>query len=279
MPVTAQSYIRPLRGGSQTHLLGASDGNFYVVKLKGNPQGTRILVNEWIAERLLAYLHVRHPAVAAVEIGADFIATNPRLGIERSHKILPPEPGWHFGSRFPGDPGQTIVYDVINDIQLLHCRNLHHFLGALVFDKWTGNWDSRQCVFFRDRTPEHDPTAAEAAAPHRTLVASMIDHGFCFNGPYWDFQDAATMGVFYRMPVYAQVRGWKSFDPWLEMLKSFPESILDKAYREIPQSWLTEADAEALPALLEALLRRRTKVERLIEDFRNSKLNPFPLWR
>lgn len=278
MPVTAQSYIRPLRGGSQTHLVGASDGHFYVVKLVGNPQGTRILINEWIAERLLAYLHLRHPAVEAVELSDTFIEAHPRLGIEKSNKIQAPPAGWHFGSRFPGDPARTIVYDVINDTQLLFCRNLHHFLGALVFDKWTANWDSRQCVFFRDRTPEEDPTAPEAMPAHRNLVASLIDHGFCFNGPYWDFPDAATMGVFYRMAVYQRVRGWSSFEPWLEMVRNLPESVLDKAFREIPQSWLTEADADALPAMLETLLRRRAKVDRLIEAFRDSKLDPFPLW-
>jgi len=28
-------------------------------------------------------------------------------------------------------------------------ENLSDFLGALAFDKWTGNADSRQAVFFR----------------------------------------------------------------------------------------------------------------------------------
>ena len=34
MPVTATAWLRPLRGGSQTHLLAASDGHHYVVPVQ-----------------------------------------------------------------------------------------------------------------------------------------------------------------------------------------------------------------------------------------------------
>ena len=127
--------------------------------------------------------------------------------------------------------------------------------GPFVFDKWTANWDSRQCVFFRDRMLEEDPVAREAIPPHRNLVASMIDHGYCFNGTYWDFPDAPGYGLYYRAEVYRKIRGWADFEPWLSRIQSFPESILDKALHEIPRAWIDTAHFDELTGLLDRLLQ------------------------
>ena len=45
MPLTAVRHIRKMRGGAQSHLLQADDGNYYVVKFRNNPQHRRILSN------------------------------------------------------------------------------------------------------------------------------------------------------------------------------------------------------------------------------------------
>src|SRR5713226_6417980 len=44
--------VRRMRGGSQSHLMRCSDGNYYVVKFQNNPQHRRILVNELLGTRL-----------------------------------------------------------------------------------------------------------------------------------------------------------------------------------------------------------------------------------
>ena len=152
MPVDAVRLIRKMRGGAQAHLIEASDGHFYVVKFRNNPQHRRILVNEWIGSVFLAYLGIstprsRHrarlrgfPANAIVK--CIFSWGSGRRAIE---------PGWHFGSRFPGDPARNVVYDFLPDSLLDKVENLGDFLGVLAFDKWMGNADSRQAVFFRAR--------------------------------------------------------------------------------------------------------------------------------
>ena len=43
-----------MRGGAQSHLMLASDGNLYVVKFSNNPQHVRVLANELLATRLAA---------------------------------------------------------------------------------------------------------------------------------------------------------------------------------------------------------------------------------
>ena len=68
MPVHATRFLRHMRGGAQAHLLEGGDGYFYVTKFRENPQHVRILVNEWIAARLLEYLRIAAPKVAIVEL-------------------------------------------------------------------------------------------------------------------------------------------------------------------------------------------------------------------
>ena len=52
MPVTAVQHVRRMRGGAQGHLMRCSDGNFYVVKFRNNPQHLRVLANELMVTRL-----------------------------------------------------------------------------------------------------------------------------------------------------------------------------------------------------------------------------------
>lgn len=47
--ISAVQHIRRMRGGSQSHLLWASDGNYYVTKFQNNPQHIRVLANEIFA--------------------------------------------------------------------------------------------------------------------------------------------------------------------------------------------------------------------------------------
>lgn len=282
MPVTATNWLRPMRGGSQTHLIKASDGHHYVVKLTNNPQGIRTLVNEWIAQRILSYLKIPCPEVEIIDIPKELIEASPKLGILRNQTVQPPPPGWHFGSRYPGDPAILAVFDIVPDIQLVSCRNLHHFAAILAFDKWTANADSRQSVFYRARLL--DVLANENKIPDpeyamRGLVASMIDHGYCFNGTFWDFPDAPGFGLYYRTEVYRKIKGWSDFEPWLERIQSFPESVLDKALHEIPHAWLAPAQQEEVINLLERLLKRRSKVAHLIEATRDKFPTHFPNWR
>src|SRR5580658_3420425 len=107
MPVDACRLIRKMRGGSQAHLIEASDRNFYVVKFLNNPQHRRILVNEWIASTFLHYLGISSPEVAMIRVSEAFLAANPEACIQLGNSRRALEPGWHFGSRYSGDPART----------------------------------------------------------------------------------------------------------------------------------------------------------------------------
>src|SRR5437667_5992277 len=115
MPTKARRFIRKMRGGAQAHLVEAEDGEFYVVKFRNNPQHRRILINEWVASVFLKYLQISAPATAIIDLAPDFLEANPEVHLSLGTRRVEPEPGWRFGSRYPGDPLRTAVYDFLPD--------------------------------------------------------------------------------------------------------------------------------------------------------------------
>ena len=277
MPVDARRMIRKMRGGAQAHLIEASDGHCYVVKFLNNPQHRRILVNEWISSVFLRYLGIATPEAAVVSVSAEFLAANPEVCIQLGSRRQEISAGWHYGSQFPGDPMRMAVYDFLPDTLLNQVMNRTDFTAVLAFDKWMGNADSRQSIFFRARLVEPAYQAPDAE-PRMGFVAQMMDNGYVFEGPHWRLGDSATQGLYFRNQVYAAVRGLEAFEPWLERIRHFPEEVVDSAVKGIPTAWL-ENEEEALEQLLERLLRRRARVASLIEACRADRSAPFPAWR
>jgi hypothetical protein len=277
MPINAKRLIRKMRGGAQAHLLECDDGHYYVVKFRNNPQHRRILVNEWFASVFLNYLQISTPPTAIVNLADDFLAANPDVHIQLGSRRLAVEPGWHFGSRYPGDPAKVMVYDFIPDVLLDKIVNRREFLGVLAFDKWIGNADARQAIFFRARLQQWSPSGDD---PPRRLgfVAHMMDHGYVFDGPHWKFADSPLQGLYFRPSVYQHVISFDDFQPWLDRLVHFPEEVVDEARKQIPPAWLAE-DESLIDALLVKLMSRRKRIPDLIRESQRGRVNPFPAWK
>jgi hypothetical protein len=276
MPVSAHRFIRKMRGGAQAHLLEADDGNCYIVKFQNNPQHRRILVNEFVAAEILTHLQISSPGHQLVRVSADFLAANPEVHLQLGTHRMPIQPGWHFGSRFPGNPDVTAVYDFIPDALLNQVANSEQFLGVLAFDRWVANADGRQSIFFRAQLRDW---LARPGIPPRKLgfVVLMIDHGFAFNGPHWDFPDSAITGLYPRRVVYSSVRSIDDFQRWMDRIGNFPDEVLDKAERQIPPEWI-DHDGDKLERVFETLLARRKRIRELIAECRNAPGRPFPQW-
>jgi len=272
MPVTARSHIRKMRGGAQSHLIQASDGLYYIVKFRNNPQHRRILVNELIAAKILAYLQIATPPSELVQVPAEFPRDNPEASIQLGTQTIAPDTGWAFGSRYPGDPNLTAIYDFVPDSLLAQIQNRSDFLAVLVFDKWTGNADGRQAIFLRAPLKNWVPQI-KGGPKKMGFVALMIDHGFIFNGPHWNFTESALQGLYPRRMVYETATSLDDFQPFLERVQHFPEEVLDRAVRSIPPDWI-ENEEEELERLLESLMQRRKRIVELVEQSHAS----FPRW-
>lgn len=254
-----------MRGGAQSHLMRCSNNGYYVVKFQNNPQGIRILANELLGTRLAARLGLRVPDADIVDVRDDLIAHTEDLVMQMGRGRTPCKAGKQFGSRYPGKPAETVVYDFLPDEQLRETSNLVDFVGMLVFDKWTCNTNGRQTVFVRERDS-------------KPYSAHMIDNGFCFNAGEWNFPDAPLRGLYARHRVYAIVSGIHSFEVWLDRVEKITEGVLEEIYSEIPPEWYGY-DSDAIEKMLEQLLRRRKLVRELIISAWKSSAQPFPNWK
>jgi len=255
-------------GGAQSFLLLCDDGYPYVVKFQNNGQHLRVLANEWMAAKLMKHLQLPVPLCDIVQVDQSLIEATPELSIVRCDGgiELPAEPclaGKHFGSRCAGGllPSVTAV-DYLPQEDLLNVANLTAFCGALAFDKWVCNRDSRQAVFHKKY----------GAVKYK---AQFIDHGHCFGG-IWGFIDIRS-GTYPRHCVYRQVRGWASFEPWLTQIEEISADTIWGSASTIPTEWYDD-DRIALEELVTQLERRRSRVREIIVAFRNSDGKPFPNW-
>ena len=143
--LSAISHIRRLRGGSQSHLLRASDGNLYVTKFQNNPQHVRVLANEMFATRLGHALGLPMPQVEVIEVPDWLTGNTPELSVETDGCRIRCSTGRQLGCRYVEGDGNS--FDYLPDSALTSVRNLADFARVLVLDKWTCNSDGRQAVF------------------------------------------------------------------------------------------------------------------------------------
>lgn len=280
MAVVAKEHIRKMRGGANAHLMRASDNHYYIVKFRNNPQHSRILVNELISCVLLEYLELPIPKWDIIEVPEDLIEASPGLTMDAGWGIRKCEAGLHFGSRSPVDPARRAVYDYLPLSLLRLVVNVDAFIGMAAFDKWVSNANGRQAVFFRDRAKPWLLTARpspEVSPRSLVYVAAMIDHGFAFNAQNWEFPDAPERGLYARRELYAGVKGYDDFEPWLSRIRDCPKEVLDKGLESVPPEWY-DHDWDALDSMLQVLYKRRTIVPELLRDAKNASRDPFPNW-
>lgn len=263
--VKAIEHIIKMRGGSQAHLMRCSDGHFYVVKFKNNPQHIRTLVNELLAVRLMEKLDLPTTPAAIVDVSQRLIDRTPDLVVDLPRHRVPCSSGFQFGSRYFGNPHKGWVLENVAPDELSTTQNWRDFAGMVVFDKWTCNCDGRQFVFCLREGTKY------------SMVG--IDQGFCFNSVKWTFPDAPLRGLYGNKTVYRNIKGMDDFEPWLSRLENEMkfEDILEAA-KGIPTEWY-ESDYGPICRLLEHLNRRRILVRELVRH--SCVLLPliFPRWK
>jgi len=269
--VMAVEYVRPMRGGSQSHLLRCSDGEYYVVKFQNNPQGTRTLANEMLGAALATRLSLPTPEIAIVEVIDPLIQHSEECVIQIGRELIPCTAGRCFGSRLPSEAGPygnrvlISAHGFLPDFPPREVTNAADFAGMLVFDKWTGNMDSRQVIFVPD----------VATQSYRIV---MIDNGLCFNGREWDFPYAPKCGLAAHPSAYGAVHGMESFERWLQILENVTGNhLLDELADDIPPEWYC-SDRNALRHLLQEMERRRTFVRAALWMARSRSPQCFPHW-
>jgi HipA-like protein len=263
--ISAVQHLCPMRGGSQSHLLRASDGAFYITKFQNNPQHVRILANEFMATRLGGWLGLPMPSVRIIHVSEWLIRHTPDLSYRQNGKSIECSSGRQLASLRGTGELDDPVFDYLPEPALEQVENLADFARVLVLDKWTANSDGRQAIFRPIRSSRR----------HR---ATFIDQGYCFNGGDWNFTDRPMRGIYPNRSVYRPVRGWGDFEPALGRAEAADINDLWGCAAGVPEEWY-EGDRSGLERLVEGLCRRRLVIRDLISALRASSPDIFPNWK
>lgn len=258
-PISAVRYIRRLNGGTQAHLMQASDDALYAVKFQNNPFTSRALASEFLATRLGLWLGLPMPQVEVIEV-PDWLVNREllRIEIDDRQRLVRCASGRQLALRYVSHALEALPRGAFRDV-----TNSQDFIRVLPFDKWTANCDNRQAVFIRSKKRHHH--------------AIFIDQHNCFNAGRWTFPNFPHSAI-YDLTVYSDVSDWLWFEPILSRIEKISRFDLWKIATEIPPEWY-QHDTEALSRLIERLYKRRLFVRHLIDKFRTSGSNPFPKWK
>jgi hypothetical protein len=269
MELQAVEHIRSIRSDGQPHLLRCSDGFLYIVKFQNNPQGLRVLANEYIASRIAAALGLPVPPFAVITVSEHLVKYTDNLVIRTKVGATPCLPGLCFGSRHIGQRDSidhqnfSPVIGYLPNSELRTVSNISDFVGMLVFDKWTSNIDRRQVIFSRQ----------DCLLPYHV---SMIDNGYCFGGPAWTLYDAPVLGLYDHPLVYREIVGMSAFEPWIYLVdRNIKRAMLDSIQAEVPPEWYS-GEITAIATLLAKLDQRRGKLRELLRETLEAKKDVFP---
>ena len=100
--LSANKYIRKMKGGSQSILVQCDDNRFYVVKMAGNPQGSNILANEFLGSVIAHAVGLPVAECRVIRLSDHFIDSDPEMWFELSSGRKRPEAGLQEGAAVRG---------------------------------------------------------------------------------------------------------------------------------------------------------------------------------
>jgi hypothetical protein len=222
-----------LGGGSSTQLYTVTENdNTYCVKFKGNPQGTRILFNEYLCGRIGEFLQLPMSEAVMVNVGDALI---PR----HSPRLPNPFPGTQFGTRFHID-GQT------DQTALRASNNFGQFCGVVVYDTFINNTDSRQYLVY----------PANGVPGTARDTAAIFDQGHAL-GHLWTVASLAQTQDQLLVRDTLNIKGdygeHGPYEVYLGRLEAIPRDVFEGVVQEAPlHEWdITQDEGNAIVGWLD----------------------------
>ena len=249
------SVIRQMRGTSGAYLVQANDDLYYVAKFKGNPKGTRTLVNELLGSLILRLLGLPVAEGVILHLDETNLPKSDWPFVGNPNDKCRAEAGLHFGSTFPGNPNTDAVYDLF-PMQAAHrITNLDSVDYVLFVDIWLGRSEWRQAVFSRNQD--------------RKFTLTLIDNSMLFGGSDWNFNAKAEQARFFDRSMYEHTNTFSPSQTLLSEVANLLNTRRSEFLQQIPAEWL-RGDEVALHTLLDELGER---AKRLVPDHTEGAYN------
>ncbi len=266
MYVETLHHTSALRGRTKPHLVLCEDGYLYVVKTAWNPLGERALICDYFVTQLARLVGLPVPECRIIRIDPFLLGSTPAFKDDcaaidawrRQHSEG--SRALHYGSRFVSQPWNLPPLGLDQETE-----DAGIFAGSLALDCLCCSAGRRQALF----------TRSEGFSSYR---ATFIDFSRSFSDLLWANPFHATQSLFPHRRVYATVRGYEDFEPYLSRLTTIRTDELQRIGQEIPPIWY-EHSPSLLDSLVESVAMRRSKIVDVLWDIREHKPESFPAWK
>jgi hypothetical protein len=247
--VSANKYLRKMRGSSQAIFVLADDDKHYVVKMFANPIGRNLLANEYIGNLIARSVGLPVARSRRILLTDDFIDRNPDSWFELPSGALRPHQGMHFGSLFVGQTsGAERPTEYISPSKINTITTREAFLGMYILDVWANHQDNRQAIFQR--------------GSDNSRAVFFIDHGHMFGGPDWNFRNKPGSPLHLEMAVYTNLWQDEKVALWISLF----QSVLPDVLKSIPHSMQPEWYKGDLVELIDWLSMRLARLPDLVRE-------------
>lgn len=245
MVLEAVRYIEAVGVGvTKPHLLRASDGHLYIVKLTSNKLGPKALANEYLGSRLGELLHLSFPRAGLIHLSHSALDTMPLL------RRLGAPPGVHFAVRYLSRS------EYVRPWHLRQAVNRREFAGVILFDHILQN---------EDRTLNRRNLLARYEKQGIRLYA--IDNTHLFGSGCWHRENlmryADVVRINDRLAYGCLLRRYlkpMDFQPYLDKIHAVVPEKINAILEEIPAVWLDEDDRRSVKAVVMARLSMADRI-------------------
>ena len=247
--LSANKYIRKMKGGSQSILVQGDDERFYVVKMAGNPQGSNVVANEFLGSVIAGAVGLPVAESMAIHLSDHFIDSEQDIWFELPSGRKRPDAGLHFGSRLVGQPsGPQRPSEYISPSRINTIANRDAFLGMYILDVWANHQDNRQAVLLR-------------TSNNGAQEAFFIDHGHMFGGPDWNFRERPGVALHLESSVYSKLWHDEVVSSWISHFRAVIPEVLSWVTSILPPRWYTGD----LRSLMDGLIHRLFNLTELVQ--------------
>lgn len=251
----AKTYVGKMRSGKSKPLLfETTDGTQWVVKYKNNPQGIRILVNEWVASNLAPLLSLPSPECSLIMLDKQLLEIESIFIPSTTTKV---EVGLSFGSRYINNADNNPTR-----YQMARLDNTDVIPGIIVMDTWIDNPDRD------DRSRNFSNIIVSPSSIRSKYTLHLIDLGKVSSSDWTAnklLNRKTALNLRGHNRLFAPlILGRPTFQPFLEVLESVSAEEIESVVATVPDEW--SLSQEEATVLVKFLKQRRNLVREIIES-------------
>lgn len=224
-------------GATRPCLCRTDTGELWVIKVHGNPLGTKAIFNEYVAGKLAEMIGLPWPTVCLGELSDILVLCLEKEGLKMESKLAVGIKYIDGLRKVDWPKNASPLENGFDKINAQHIKDLFPdigkwqvFYGKAVFDNWVLMEDTK-----------YDTLNIDKSGSPLFLDASIALGGLEWEAGklYWD-----CAGIYFDHSPYLQgiLTDRDQFATWVERIEGIKEDCIEKLLTEIPKEWRISQD-------------------------------------